>query len=190
VALRVAEEERILVGPDNGLLAPAAEALGGVVEAVDISASPFRFQPASPSFHGRDVFSPVAAHLAAGASLEEAGDGVAPDSPVGLETTEPRFEDPGVVAHVVLVDRFGNAALDLSGEDVPRTGLELGRPLEVRTGDWSGKAVFARTFADIPGGDLLLYEDSYRSLALAVNRGDAARKLGLRHGDEVALIPR
>ena len=64
----------MLVGPDNGLLSLAAEAAGGVVEAVDIARSPFRLEPVSATFHGRDIFAPVAARLAAGAPLAEAGD--------------------------------------------------------------------------------------------------------------------
>src|SRR5919199_3156705 len=73
LALRTKDEDRLLVGPDNGLLLPAAERFGGVAEAVDVSASPWRLEPVSATFHGRDVFAPVAARLAGGAALAEAG---------------------------------------------------------------------------------------------------------------------
>ena len=79
LAVRVASEDRVLVGPDNGLLWPAVEHLGGAVEAVDVSLSEFRLEPISATFHGRDVFAPVAAHLALGASLPDAGVVVAAD---------------------------------------------------------------------------------------------------------------
>src|SRR4051794_3966480 len=73
IALRTAEDDRILVGPDNGLLMLAAERLGGVVEAIDIGRSPHRLEPVSATFHGRDIFSPVAATLAAGPAPAAAG---------------------------------------------------------------------------------------------------------------------
>src|SRR3954469_3218468 len=73
VAIRCAEEGRFLVGPDNGLLMPAAAAFGGAVEAVDVARSPHRLEPVAATFHGRDVFAPVAAHLAAGAEVRDAG---------------------------------------------------------------------------------------------------------------------
>jgi S-adenosyl-L-methionine hydrolase (adenosine-forming) len=105
VAIRVAGEERILVGPDNGLLAPAVERLGGAVAAVDLTSSPLRLVPVAATFHGRDLFAPVAAHLAAGAALEEAGEALDPASLAASEMTEPRIEQGRVVAHVVYVDR-------------------------------------------------------------------------------------
>src|SRR5919199_2965766 len=79
IALRTAEDERFLVGPDNGLLLPAAEHFGGIAEAVEISASPWRLEPVSATFHGRDVFAPVAARPACGAPLAEAGAPPPPD---------------------------------------------------------------------------------------------------------------
>ena len=84
VALRTAEEDRILVGPDNGLLLPAAKRFGGVAEAVEVSRSKHRLEPAAATFHGRDLFTPVGAHLAAGAPLAEAGEPIEPDSLVAL----------------------------------------------------------------------------------------------------------
>jgi S-adenosylmethionine hydrolase len=189
LAVRVTEDDRVLVGPDNGLLWPAVERFGGVAEAVDVSLSPFRLEPISATFHGRDVFAPVAAHLARGAALAEAGEPVPPGSLVRLERTTPSIEPDQVVAHVASVDRYGNVALDLPGELLPRTGLRLGRLLTVETPPNSTRARFARTFADVEGGDLLLYEDSNRSLALALNRGSAAEALQVKRGDEVILRP-
>src|SRR5919108_4547753 len=89
LAVRTAAEDRILVGPDNGLLWPAIGRLGGAVEAADISLSPFRLEPISATFHGRDVFAPVAAHLAGGTALSEAGEALAPDTLATLELGEP-----------------------------------------------------------------------------------------------------
>ena len=187
VAVRVAAEERILVGPDNGLLAPAIERLGGAVEAVDASRSPFRLEPVSATFHGRDVFAPVAARLALGASLPEAGEPVDPAGLVRLERERARVEAGRAVASVAHVDRFGNATLALTRDELP-SALREGR-LSVSAGAVTREACHARTFADVAEGELILYEDSSRSLALAVNRGGAAEALGVGAGDEVVLRP-
>src|ERR671931_45829 len=89
VAVKVAADDRVLVGPDNGLLWPAIERVGGPVETVDISLSRFRLEPISATFHGRDVFAPVAGHLARGEALSTAGEGIPTDSLTGLERSEP-----------------------------------------------------------------------------------------------------
>jgi S-adenosylmethionine hydrolase len=190
VAVRVPEDERILVGPDNGLLWPAIERLGGAAEAVDVSLSPFRLEPLSATFHGRDVFAPVAATLAKGVDLGEAGEALATDALTRLERREPAVE-PGrrVVAPVAYVDRFGNAALELAESQAGDAGLKLGRRVWVEAGAITLDAVYAVTFADVPADALLLYLDSYGNLALAVNRGSAADRLGLAAGDKVVLRP-
>jgi len=187
VAVRTATEDRTLVGPDNGLLWPAIERLGGAVAAIDISLSDLRLEPISATFHGRDIFAPIAAHLARGASLAEAGEEINAESLVPMEASKPTLEADRIVAHVVSLDRFGNAALDLVGEDLPQTGLRMGRGVTVETAGETRDAIFTLTFADVPDGSLLLYENSYGSLALAVNRGDAAADLGLGAGSEVIL---
>jgi len=189
VAVRAATEDRILVGPDNGLLWPAIVRLGGAVEAADISLSDLRLEPISATFHGRDVFAPVSAHLARGVSLAEAGERTQPESLVRIDAPEPAIEAGRVRAHVVSIDRFGNSALDLADRHLPRSGLRMGRPVTVDVAGSTRDAVFALTFADVPDGGLLLYEDSTGSLALALNRGDAAAELGLEPGAEVTLRP-
>ena len=187
VALRTSEDERLLVGPDNGLLLPAAEKFGGVAEAVEISASPWRLEPVSATFHGRDVFAPVAARLARGEPLSEAGAPLEPGELVALEQTEARHEDGALVAHVVGTDTFGNAMLDAGHEDLLSSGLKLGDAIAARTASRRVRGVLARTFSDVARGALLVYEDAGGSLALAVNGGDAAALLGLHTGDEVRL---
>jgi S-adenosyl-L-methionine hydrolase (adenosine-forming) len=182
VALRLADG-RLLVGPDNGLLSLAAQAAGGVVEAVDIGRSPFVLDPVSATFHGRDVFAPVAARLAGGASLADAGEPVDVDSLMAIELPRPRALGGVLIAHVVYVDRFGNVQLD-----VEEPAVELGRAVQVASGSGrSERARYVRTFADADAGELLLYEDSSRRLALAVNQGDAAARLELAIDDELRI---
>jgi S-adenosylmethionine hydrolase len=188
VAVRCADGN-VLVGPDNGVLSLAAQAAGGPLEAVDISRSQHRLEPVSATFHGRDVFAPVAAAIAGGEALAEAGDPLAVDELTVLELPRPQRSGDTLVAHALLVDVYGNVTLDLRHEDLPSTGLALGHALEVEVGGRTAPATFAGTFADVAAGELLLYEDASRVLALAVNRGDAAAALGLSADDEVRLRP-
>jgi S-adenosyl-L-methionine hydrolase (adenosine-forming) len=189
VAVRAAGSDRFLVGPDNGLLAPALDALGGASEAVDLSLSPVRLHPVSATFHGRDIFAPVAAHLAAGTPLGELGEAIDPGSLAPSPLPSPQIVPSGVLAHVVAIDGFGNATLDFRGERASETGLRPGRPVEVVAGGVVREVPFAVAFSDVAPGGLILYEDSYASLALAVNLGSAAADLGLAVGDEVTLRP-
>jgi len=185
LALRCAQEDRLLVGPDNGLLAPLAERLGGVVEAVDIGGSPLRLEPLSASFHGRDVFAPVAAHLASGTPLADCGEPFDPAQLVALELPHARIERGAVVAHVLTADHYGNVALDVAHDELAVSGLRLGGEVAVN----GQRALYAATFGDVPPGGLLLYEDGYGVLSLAVNRGSALQALGLELDAEVKIEP-
>jgi S-adenosylmethionine hydrolase len=190
VAIRVSDG-RSMVGPDNGLLMLAADACGGVVEAVDISRSPYRLEPVSATFHGRDIFAPVAAQLAAGVPVAEAGEPCDTEALVRLELPQAKLRDDGVlVAHVAYIDRFGNVQLNVSHEQLGDAGLKLGHEvaLEVDAGAIH-LAVYARTFADVELGELLVYEDAYRRLAVAVSHGDAAARLGVEPDDELRISP-
>lgn len=189
VALR-SEDGRIFVGPDNGLLSLAWQRAGGVVEAVDITRSPHRLEPVSATFHGRDVFCPVAAHLVKGDELAEAGEPLDPDELVTIELPEPRREGDALVAHVLSIDRFGNVALNVSHADLAGTGITLGGRVEVESGGERFLAATVQTFADVRPGDILVYEDSYRALSIAINRGDAAATLQLAPRSEVRITPR
>lgn len=189
IAVRCAEEDRILVGPDNGLLVPAADRFGGVVEAVDVGHSPHRLEPVSATFHGRDLFAPVAAHLALGEELASTGDPLAHDELLRLELPQPRVEESELVVHALVADRFGNVVLDASHEDLAQFGLRLGGTVAVVAGGAKAIARYASTFADVDEGELIVYEDAHRQLALAVNRGSAAEQLGVGRDDELRLRP-
>jgi S-adenosyl-L-methionine hydrolase (adenosine-forming) len=189
VALRAADG-RVLIGPDNGLLSLAWERCGGIELAVDVSRSPHRLEPVSATFHGRDIFAPVAAHLARGAALEDAGDPLDPSELATVELPQPRVDDGAVVAHALVIDRFGNAALNVDHEDMAGTGITLGGTVELEVGGERYLATYTQTFADVRPGELIVYEDAYRTLAVAINRGDAAATLALRPDAELRLRPR
>jgi S-adenosylmethionine hydrolase len=185
IAVRTAEEDRFLVGPDNGLLSLAAQRFGGAVEVVDISRSIHRLEPVSATFHGRDLFAPVAAALAAGADLAAAGDPLDADEIRPMHMPLAQVETDGLVAHAIGFDRFGNVTLDVEHEELTFAGLRLGHSVQVN----DRTAHYAVTFADVPPGDLLLYQDAYRTLALAVNRGSARDALGLELDAELRIRP-
>ena len=188
VALRTADD-RLLIGPDNGVLSLAAQRFGGVVEAVDVGRSPWRLDPVSATFHGRDVFAPVSARLARGEPLAAAGDPYDPDALEAIALPRARVEAGALVAHAIASDRFGNLALDADAEDLSATGLGPGRACEIEAGGERVAARCAATFADVPAGALLVYEDAYRQLAVAVNRGSAAERLGVGRDDELRIHP-
>jgi S-adenosyl-L-methionine hydrolase (adenosine-forming) len=189
IALRTGDG-RVLVGPDNGLLSLAWEACEGVDRVVDVTRSPHRLEPVSATFHGRDIFAPVAAHLAAGAELADAGDPLDPDTLARVELPEPSEQDGAVVAHALVIDHFGNVGLNVGHDRLAGTGITLGGKVEVEALGERYVATYAQTFADVSPGELLVYEDAYRTLALAINRGDAAGTLSLSTDSEVRLRPR
>ncbi len=186
LALRDAEG-RLYVGPDNGLLLPAAERFGGVAAAHELANPEYALDSVSRTFHGRDLFSPAAAHLALGVALGELGPPVDPDALVRLDLPQPEVGQSRIRAVVLGVDRFGNVALNLTREHLDSVAIVPGMRVELVTGGNRYYAVAARTFGDATPGELLIYEDSYRNVAIAVSRGSAAALLGVTEGGEIVI---
>jgi hypothetical protein len=186
IALRGADD-RVYVGPDNGLLLIAADRLGGVGEAVEIAEPEYMLERVSYTFHGRDIFSPAAAHLASGVDLARLGPALDPAGLRRLEFPEPSIGESRIRATVLYIDRYGNVQLNLTAEHLSRVGIDPGARVEVEVGFERYFAVAARTFGDARTGDIVLYEDAYSNIALAINRGDAARMFAVRMGDELRL---
>ncbi|MFG3555577.1 S-adenosyl-l-methionine hydroxide adenosyltransferase family protein [Micromonospora sp. NPDC047557] len=171
----------LLVGPDNGLLPDAAAALGGVTAAVELTEPRWLAARVSGTFHGRDVFAPVAARLALGAPLAEAGPAVDPDGLVRLPPPVVARDAEGFTAEVLIVDHFGNVQLAAPAEalgPLPAT-VRVGPPGPAP----ARAAVRGRTFGDAPEGSLVVYVDSADLVAVAVNGGRAVDVLGVRPGD-------
>ena len=141
----------------------------------------------SHTFHGRDLFSPAAAHLALGVPLGDLGPPIALDALVRLELPEPEIGRSRIRATVLGVDRFGNVALNLRREHLEQASIVPGTKVELEVGGSRYFAVAARTFADARPGELILYEDSYRNVATAVARGSAASVLGVAEGSELLI---
>ena len=180
---------RLFVGPDNGLLLPAASRVG-IADAHELANPQYALQTISRTFHGRDLFSPAAAHLANGVSLEELGPPLDPEALVSLDVPEPVLAAGAVVATLLYVDSFGNVALNLKREHVEQMGIVSGAKVELELAGERYYAVMARTFADARPGDVILYEDSYGTMSVAISRGSAGRMLHASPGQRIRITPR
>jgi S-adenosyl-L-methionine hydrolase (adenosine-forming) len=186
LALR-AGDGHLLVGPDNGLLLPAADRLGGVQEAHELANPQYALDTVSRTFHGRDLFSPAAAHLALGLPLSELGPPIDPHALVRLEVPAPEVGQNRIRAVVLYVDHFGNMQLNLTREHLEQAGVLPGVTVELELALERYYATAARTFADAPPGDIILYEDSYGNIAIAISGGSAAALFGAGADDEVRI---
>lgn len=184
VAVEAGGGEGVFVGPDNGLLASAVALTGGAGRAVELTNPNYQLPAPGPTFAGRDVFAPAAAHLCAGVDLLELG---APVDPVTLRPgilPLSREEDGKLAAEVLWLDRFGNVQLNVGPDDLDPLGEQVGvrfRGDQVRTGRR------ARTFGELKQGELGLLVDSYGLVCLAFDRSSAAAELRLHPGDGVIL---
>jgi S-adenosylmethionine hydrolase len=186
LALRSADG-RLFVGPDNGLLVPAAERLGGIDVVHELANADYALDSVSRTFHGRDLFSPAAAHLAAGVAIEELGPPLAIDALARLDLPQPEVGEHRIRATVLYIDRFGNVQLNLTREHLQVADVEPGTVVEIELGLDRYYAVAARTFGDARKGDVILYEDSYRNIALAISGGNAAELFAAAPGQDVRI---
>jgi len=185
VAVRT-QSGRIFVGPDNGLLMRAADR-DGVESARALTNDRFFLDDVSRTFHARDIFAPVAAHLAAGVPLEEVGDPVDGADLVRIDLPEPEVGVDKLVGHVLTVDRFGNLALNVRRDHLDELSLRAGDWVELQLALDPYYAQVAETYADARPGELILYEDSYGAIAIAVRDGNAARLTGGAPGERVRI---
>ena len=177
------------VGPDNGLLIPAARSSGGIKRVHEIVNESFLLRPVSRTFHGRDVFAPATAHIANGVDPSELGPALEEEDLVQLEIPSAWTHDDHLHAEVLQVDRFGNLQLNVFRPQLEDIGLDGGMRIELRLEGHRLAVVFAHAFADVKTGDFVLVEDSYRYVSLAVNKGDAGAKLRARAGSTVIVGP-
>jgi len=193
IAVEVAGGEGVLVGPDNGLLAPAVALAGGAGRAVELTNPDFHLAAVGATFAGRDVFGPVAAHLCNGTDLAELGDGVDPQLLMPGVVPLPQADEHRVIAQVLWVDRFGNAQLNVGPDDLADTfgeliDLRFSDPMDP-SGGTSRSAGRSASFADVPAGAVGLIVDSAGMFAIAMDQRSAAAEIGLDAGDQVTMTP-
>lgn len=183
VAVEVGDGASVLVGPDNGLLAPAVALVGGASRAVDITNSPYRLEAPGPTFDGRDLFGPVGAQLCLGVPLDEVGTPIDPSQLLPAVVPVSATEGATILAEVLWVDRFGNAQLNLDPDELGAAGYS------VQIADLHRPARKVSHFEALGSGELGVMTDSFGMVALVLNRSSAARELGASEGTEVRLTP-
>jgi S-adenosylmethionine hydrolase len=184
VAVEVAGGAGVFVGPDNGLLASAVAMTGGAERAVELTNVDYQLAAPGPTFAGRDVFAPAAAHLCTGVELTDLGPEIDPITllPGILPLSE--VTATGVKAEVLWVDRFGNVQLNVDPDDI----AFLGDRMRVHYGESGVRtAGVVRTYGDLKQGQLGAIIDSYGLVSLAFDRMSAANELRLHAGDAVTL---
>ncbi len=182
VAVEVGDGDSILVGPDNGLLAPAVALVGGASRAVEITSAEHRLAGAGSTFDGRDVFAPAAAHLCNGVSLDSLGPAIDPATLMPSTVPVPEISDDEVIASIIWIDAFGNAQLNVGRDDLVGPG-----PWLTRIGDDTRVVAHHATYGDIPSSQPGLVTDSQGLLALCIDRGDASVELALNEGTEIVF---
>ncbi|MEM9747569.1 MAG: SAM-dependent chlorinase/fluorinase [Actinomycetota bacterium] len=191
VAIEVLGGDGVLVGPDNGLLAPAVALAGGAGRVVELTSADHRLPSPGATFDGRDVFAPAAAHLCNGVDLAELGDLIDPDLLTPGVVALPQADDEQVIAQVLWCDRFGNAQLNVGPDDLPasfgdRLSVRISAPTDP-TGGTTRVVQRATSFADVVGGSVGLLVDSSGLLAIVMNQRSARDELDLDVGDQVTI---
>lgn len=182
--------ERIFVGPDNGLLPWAVRSTaGGPVQAYELTNPKLWLEPVSATFHGRDIFTPVAAHLANGRDIATVGGLLDVDDLVTLPMPMRRIREDAAEGEVLTVDRFGNVQLSVTVADLDQIGARKGGSLMLSLGRRKLAVPYRQTFGAVAPGELVAYADSAGCIALAVNGADAAQRLGLPPGAHVRIAP-
>lgn len=191
VAIEVAGGAGVVIGPDNGLLAPAVAMAGGAERAVELTNLEYQLGAAGATFAGRDIFAPAAAHVCNGVDIAELGPEVDPSLLLPATVPLPREDGDALVAEVLWVDRYGNCQLNVGPDDLPsvwgdHVQLTIGAPTDPR-GVTERSAVRAASFAGITGGGIGLVLDSYGMLAVCIDQRSAADELGISGGDQITL---
>ena len=179
-----------LIGPDNGLLLPAAGRLGGVAAARELAEPAYRLPVITATFHGRDIFAPAAAHLANGVALEALGPAVDPATLVPSPLPEARVAPGRLDAEAVYVDTFGNVKTSALMADLGAAlgALAPGAGLRVAMGDGRELALpWSPVFWHVPPGSPMIYADAYDRVCIAVNQGNAAASLGLEEDLSISI---
>ena len=184
VAIEVGDGEAIFVGPDNGLLAPAVAMVGGATRAVELTEPAYRLASPGPTFSGRDVFGPAAAHLCAGVALDDLGPQVDTGGLTPATMPITRQEGDLLYAEVLWTDHYGNLQLNVDPEEI----AELGNRIELRFDGRARTGVRHGTYAEVARGEVGLVVDSYGLVSIAVDRQSAADELSLGTGDEIVLL--
>jgi S-adenosyl-L-methionine hydrolase (adenosine-forming) len=177
----------VFVGPDNGLLSWAVASSGGAARAYHLTNRELWLQQVAATFHGRDIFMPVAAHLATDAEPGAAGEEIDVGDLVTLPAPERAVRDSAAEGEVLTVDRFGNVQLTITSSDAAAIGIRPGDAVVLQLGRRRLTVPYRDMFGAVAAGQLVAYADSAGLVSIAVNGGDAAQRLGLPPGARVSI---
>jgi S-adenosyl-L-methionine hydrolase (adenosine-forming) len=183
----VAAGDSVFVGPDNGLMSWAVTASGGAARAFSLTNRELWLANVAATFHGRDIFMPVAAHLARDAELTATGSEIDVADLVTLPVPERLIRDSVAAGEVLTVDRFGNVQLTITASDAAEIGLKSGGTALIHCGRHEFTVPYRDMFGAVAPGELVAYADSAGLVSIAVNGGDAAQRLGLPPGARVSI---
>lgn len=189
VAIEVAGGDGVLVGPDNGLLAPAVAMAGGAERCVELTDETFHLPAPGVTFAARDVFASVTAHLCNGVDLAELGPAIEPELLLPGVVPLPRDDGGALVCEVLWIDRFGNCQLNVGPDEI----AHLGTQVRVSAGDPASPTIRVasqvRSFGDVGVGAVGMLTDASGMVSLVLDRRSAADELGVATGDQVTLSP-
>jgi S-adenosylmethionine hydrolase len=191
VAIEVSGGAGVMIGPDNGLLAPAVAMAGGAERAVELTNREYQLDAAGATFAGRDVLAPAAAHLCNGVALTDLGDEIDPVLLLPGTVPLPRPDGDDLVTEVLWVDHFGNCQLNVGPDDLPQhlagdVQLRIANPMP-GTQPVVRRARRTSSFAQLGPGEVGLVLDSYGMLAVCLDQRSAGEELGIVAGDQVVL---
>jgi S-adenosylmethionine hydrolase len=177
----------IFVGPDNGVFIPACNLLGGISRVHELTNDEFHRTPVSPIFHGRDIFAPVAGHIAAGVEFEDLGPSIDPESLVPGTYDEAKREKNKFYAKVIQINRFGSLHLNILHEAWDEMGAELGQKVQLKFANRALVARYSRTFGEVEKGEIVILRDDYGRVEIALNLESFKDKFGSQIDDLVEV---
>ena len=180
----IVTHKQVFIGPDNGLLIPAARKFG-LFKVFEISNESLFQHPVSNTFHGRDIFSSVAGHLLMGISFDSIGQEIF--DYVDLSFSQAIFSSDRIQAQILFVDDFGNLITNIEGNRFLQLFSDR-NSLQIQTNDQSLSSVFRRSYAFVENNELLVTIGSHGFVEISMNQGRADSQLGLSIDDKVSLI--
>jgi len=178
----------VLIGPDNGVLIPASRILGGIKRAFSIENPKYMRAEVSPLFHGRDIFTPAAAHLSHGVPIHALGPEISIDQLKDASYQEAEVNNELLIAEVIQINRFGSVHLNILHEQWDTFNFELGELISINFDNIQNiKIIFGKTFGDVPLSQNVILKDDYGRIEIAKNMGRFTEEVSVKIGSKVQI---
>jgi S-adenosylmethionine hydrolase len=176
-----------LIGPDNGVLIPATRFLGGIKKVVEITNEKYMRKPVSAVFHGRDIFTPAAAHLSKGVKIEKFGKKMNPKNLAKAPYEEAAIEDDKIHAKIISINKFGSLHLNITYETWDKFKVKINDLFNLFFEDEEIEVPFVTTFGDVGNGNPLIIKDDYGRVQVALNQDSFAKEYNVKIGDDIMI---